>query len=420
MIINQIFALTWKDLKLFFKDTRAMALIFLQPFLFIVIMSYALAGLYGSGGKPLQMLAVNEDGGKEAENVIKGLSGLKGFSVQTAWEGAPLTRVKAEELITKGTRSLAVIFPPEFSSVLEQLPTKEDRPTAKVLLMVDPATSSAVTDPVLGTLQGLVERAAFTAMMPRGIDYLFDHYNMTDMQVGRNDFKKKAEDSISGGLLGGEEKTVTVEKVTPRAMKVAKFPDSFQQNVPGYTIYGVFWIASLLAASILREKREGTFTRLMAAPVSKAVVLTGKLIPYYLINILQIVIMLGASALLFRMSFGHSVAGLAVTSLVLAASATGLGVFISAFARTEAQATSLTVLLLLTLSSLGGCFVPRFIMPHALKVIGLITPHAWALDAFQDLIVRGYDLTEVIPKICVLAGFAVLFFVIGVGRFRFE
>ena len=130
--------------------------------------------------------------------------------------------------------------------------------------------------------------------------------------------------------------------------------------------------------------------------------------------------MLGASALLFRMSFGHSVAGLAVTSLVLAASATGLGVFISAFARTEAQATSLTVLLLLTLSSLGGCFVPRFIMPHALKVIGLITPHAWALDAFQDLIVRGYGLTEVIPKIGVLAGFALLFFVIGVGGFRFE
>jgi hypothetical protein len=99
-MINQILALTSKDLKLFFKDMRAMALIFLQPFLFIVIMSFALAGVYGSGGKPIQILAVNEDKGNEAGRVVADLSKLKGFSVQTAWEGNPLTRGRAEELIT--------------------------------------------------------------------------------------------------------------------------------------------------------------------------------------------------------------------------------------------------------------------------------------------------------------------------------
>jgi ABC-2 type transport system permease protein len=286
--------------------------------------------------------------------------------------------------------------------------------------MVDPATPSAVTDPVLGTLQGLMERTAFTAMMPKGIDYLFDHYKMTDADISREDFKKRAEGSMSGGLLGGENKTVTIEKVTPAAMKVEKFPDAFQQNVPGYTVYGVFWIASLLAASVLREKHEGTFRRLMVAPVSRTVMAAGKLIPYYLINMLQIVIMLVGSALLFKMSFGHSFGGLTIVSLVLAASATGLGVFIAALARTEAQAGSLTVLLIITLSALGGCFVPRFVMPPALKAIGLLTPHAWALDAYQDLIVRGYGLVEIMPKVCVLAGFALLFFVIGVWRFRFE
>jgi ABC-2 type transport system permease protein len=304
--------------------------------------------------------------------------------------------------------------------VVEQLPTGEDRPTTKVLLMVDPATSSAVTDPVLGTLQGLVERTAFTAMMPKGVDYLFDHYKMTDTDISREDFKKRAEGSISGGLLGGENKTVTIEKVTPAAMKVEKFPDGFQQNVPGYTIYGVFWIASLLASSVLREKREGTFRRQMVAPASRPVILAGKLIPYYLINMLQIVIMMVASALLFKISFGHSIAALTLVSLVLAASATGLGIFIAAFARTEAQAGSLTVLLLITPSALGGCFVPRFVMPPTLKAIGLFTPHARALDAYQDLMVRGYGLVEVIPKVGVLAGFALTLFVIGVWRFRFE
>ena len=58
-----------------------------------------------------------------------------------------------------------------------------------------------------------------------------------------------------------------------------------------------------------------------------------------------------------------------------------------------------TVLLLLTLSALGGCFVPRFIMPGWLRTIGLVTPHAWALDAYQDLLVRGYGLRQVLPKV---------------------
>ena len=414
--MNQLFALTWKDLKLFFKDPKAMVLIFLQPFLFIVIMSYALAGVFGSG-KPIRILAVNEDRGKDAASVINGLSGLSGIAVETAWEGTPVTRKTAEDLIAGGKRALAVIFPPDFSSVLESIPAGSGRPSTKVLLMVDPATPASVTGPVLGAIQGMTERTAFTARMPGGVDYLFDHYDMTNVGISREELKRRAGDSIS---RSGGDKVVTVEKVTPKAMKMESFPDSFQQNVPGYTIYGVFWIASLLAASVLREKREGTLTRLVAAPVSRSVVLAGKLIPYYLINVLQIAIMFGASTLLFKISFGRSASGLVLTSLTLAACATSLGIMIAAFAKTEAQASSLTVLLLLILSALGGCFVPRFLMPPALKTIGLITPHAWALDAYQDLIVRGYGLIDVLPKIGVLAGFALLFFIIGVRRFRFE
>jgi len=107
-------------------------------------------------------------------------------------------------------------------------------------------------------------------------------------------------------------------------------------------------------------------------------------------------------------------------SLAAAATATGLGVLVAALARTEAQVGGLTVLLLLTLSALGGCFVPRLVMPGWLKAAGLITPHAWALDGYQDLLVRGYGLVEVLPKVGALAVFALVFFAIGVWRFRFE
>ena len=51
---------------------------------------------------------------------------------------------------------------------------------------------------------------------------------------------------------------------------------------------------------------------------------------------------------------------------------------------------------------------------------GLVTPHAWALDTYQDLLVRGYTFPEVLPKVLVFGAFAGVFFAIGVWRFRFE
>lgn len=419
-MLNQILASAWKDLKIFFKDPGAVTLIFLQPFMFIVVMSYALGGLFKPGGDQIQLLAVNQDRGTQAAAILRQLDKMVAFQVETTWEGQPLTREMAENLIVEEKRNLALVFPPDFSEVLEQDPAAAERGTTRILVIVDPATSSQFVEPILGTLQGLIERGTYTAMMPKGLDNLFEWLAPQTPVEQRETFKVQAQEAMSGGLLGGREPVVTVERTTPAGMQVKQYPDTFQQNVPGYTIYGIFWIVSLLAGSVLEEKREGTFRRLLVAPMNRAVMLAGKLVPYYIINLIQLAIMLGASSLLFGMSLGYSPAALVVVGLAAAAAATGLGVLVSALARTEAQVGGLTVLLLLTLSALGGCFVPRFIMPGWLRTIGLITPHAWALDAYQDLLVRGYGLLEVLPKVGALATFAGAFFGIGVWRFRFE
>jgi ABC-2 type transport system permease protein len=419
-MLRQILALTWKDLKIFFKDRGAVVLIFVQPFMFILVMSYALSGIFRAGDRPILILAVNQDNGTQAAAVLRQLGEMKAFAVETAWQGEPLTQQKAEELIIKGKRNLALIFPPDFSAVLEQSPAVRERRTTRILFVVDPTTPSQLVEPILGTLQGLLERTASIAMVPKGVDYLFDKLAPQTPSAEREKFRAGAEGAVSGGLMGGTAPLVTLERASPPGMRVKKLPNVFQQNVPGYTIYGIFWIVSLLAVSVLREKQEGTFRRLLAAPMGRVAMLAGKLMPYYLINIIQIVIMLGVSSLLFKMSLGPSPAGLVVVSLAAAAAATGLGVLVAALGRTEAQIGGLTVLLLLTLSALGGCFVPRFTMPEWLQTVGLITPHAWALDAYQDLLVRGYGLLEVLPKIGGLAAFALAFFAIGVWRFRFE
>jgi len=419
-MLRQILAITRKDLQVFFKDLGAVTIIFLQPLMFILVMSTALSGLFEpTGDRPIQLLAVNEDRGSQAASVIQQMDDMDAFAVQTSWEDQPLDRERAEQLIVQGKRELALVFPADFSTVLRQLPG-EERITTTVEVVTDPANSSQFTGPILGTLQGLIERATYAAVMPKGLDFLFERLAPQTPADQRAEFKAQVEAALSGGLQGNGQPLVTVERKAPAGMPVRQYPNTYQQNVPGYTIYGIFWIVSLLAGSVLEERRVGTFRRLQVAPMSRAAMLAGKLLPYYLINLIQLVIMLGASSLIFGMSLGQSPAGLVTVSLAVAAAATGLGVLVAALARTDAQVGGLATLLLLTMSALGGSFVPRFIMPAWLRTAGLVTPHAWALDAYQDLLVRGYGLLQVLPKVGVLAGFALVFFMIGVWKFRFE
>ena len=418
--MKEILALTWKDLKIFFKDRGGVILIFVQPFMFILIITYALSDVFSAGDRPIRILAVNQDKGRQAAALLDRLTDMKAFTIETSWEGHPLTVQEVEHLIIKRKRSFALVFPPDFTELLEQDSRLRERRTTTVALIVDPNTTNQIAEPILGTLRGVLEQAAYAATIRKGTEGPFPPAGGPTLAAKRPGPGSELRERESGTREEKQLPAITLERIAPTGMSGRNVPDVYQQNVPGYTIYGIFWIVNLLAVSVLREKREGTFRRLRVAPLSRTAMLIGKWMPYYLINIVQIVIMLGVSSLLFNMSLGHSAAGLIIVSLAAAAAATGLGVLVASMARTEAQISGLTILLLLTLSVLGGCFIPRFIMPEWLQTVGLVTPHAWALDAYQDLLVRGYTFGEVLPKVGVLGGFAVLFFGMGVWRFRFE
>jgi ABC-2 type transport system permease protein len=83
------------------------------------------------------------------------------------------------------------------------------------------------------------------------------------------------------------------------------------------------------------------------------------------------------------------------------------------------DANGLSVLLAITLSALGGMMVPTFIMPDLMKTLSLFTPHAWALAGYHDIIIRGLGTREVLTEVAILMGFASLFFVMALWRFRF-
>ena len=89
---------------------------------------------------------------------------------------------------------------------------------------------------------------------------------------------------------------------------------------------------------------------------------------------------------------------------------------IAALARTEGQAGGLTILIILILGVIGGIFGPATAVPGLRNV----TPHYWALQGFTDVMTRGVGLASVWLPCVVLLGIALVAFVVGVTRFRFE
>jgi ABC-2 type transport system permease protein len=414
---GQILALARKDLLIFFKDPPAVALVFVMPLGFVILMSLALASQFGTvDERPLEVLAVDEDGGPVARALLERLDALPSFRLERSWRGRPLDRATLERLVAGGERGLAVVLPAGLGQALAG-PARE--PPLEVRLVADPSAPGQVVEPILGTLRGLLERARAEARAPVEVDALFAGLRLP-AAVDLTEIRAEAQARLARVLAGAERPPAVVRRASPAGLARVALPDTYQQNVPGYTLFGIFWIAVLLAESILQERRAGTFRRLQSAPLGRPALLLGKLLPYLLVNLMQVVLMLGAARLLFGMPLGDSPVALLVVSLAASLAAVGLGVLVSALGRTEARTRNLTILALLVLAALGGCFIPRFVMPPAMQSIGLLTPHAWALEAYQDILVRGGDLAAVAPEVGALLGFAGLFFLIGVWRFRID
>ena len=294
---------------------------------------------------------------------------------------------------------------------------------ASVTLVTDPAVSRQMLSAVRGSIQGALERHRFLISLPWMLQAPISSKMGSDVSVPPGFIQEKA--SEKGQLLSRLEEEIKYGKrfpvhiTSPRSMERSKRPTSTEQNVPGYTIFGVFFIVLTLASGFIHEKRDGTFQRILTAPVSKTSILVGKLLPFYMVNLMQISIMFLIGVIVFGMDLGH-IPALILVSLALSATANGMGLFVAAICRTEAQVNGLSVLLAVTLSALGGMMVPTFLMPGFMKSLSFFTPHAWALRGHQDVIIRGLGLGDVLPETGVLLLFAAFFFVIALWRFRFD
>jgi ABC-2 type transport system permease protein len=203
-------------------------------------------------------------------------------------------------------------------------------------------------------------------------------------------------------------------------------PNLSQSAVPGFTVLFVFLAAQTTARSIYEEKKIGSFRRLVAAPLSKAELLIGKILPNFITGLVQIAVIFAFGSLGMRLlgltplPIEKAPFGTILIAVILSLCSSAFGIAIAAIARTENQISGMSTLLLWGMGLLGGSLVPLFVLERFLGPIPMIIPHYWANRALDDLLIRGLGMADVSLDLVVLLGFTLLFFVIGLWRFDFE
>jgi ABC-type multidrug transport system permease subunit len=167
----------------------------------------------------------------------------------------------------------------------------------------------------------------------------------------------------------------------------------YQLLVPAYTVMFSFFLVLMVGWIFVTERRQGTLKRLQLAPISRGEVLLGKLIPCLAISLAQGALLLVAGKLLFGMNWGpqswpvfEQALWLIPVVVSTSVAAMGLAMLVASLARTEMQVALLGAIPVLVLALIGGCVLPREMMPEQTQNFTLLSPHGWALQAYAELL----------------------------------
>ncbi|KQW47000.1 antibiotic ABC transporter permease [Nocardioides sp. Root1257] len=179
------------------------------------------------------------------------------------------------------------------------------------------------------------------------------------------------------------------------------------------------FIVMFLVTSVttLRERSGGTLERLLAMPMGKIDFLGGYAVAFGAVAAIQAVLAVGLSVGVLGLDVQGPVWLLAVVAIADAVLGTALGLFVSAFARTEFQAVQFMPLVVIPQILLCGLFVPTDQLPDALEWVSRVLPLTYAVDAMQTLTVTA-DTGDVWQDLAVIAGYAVVVLVLGAATLR--
>ena len=384
--MNSFAALMWKELLILGRDRHGLAVLFLMPAIFILIMSLALRDAMSPGQRvALPYLFLDEDGGYFALTLADALSEQQTLVKRPAANEADLL-----EQLRTDQALFAVHIGKDFQQRIAQTGAGVPRqPLLRVYL--------SPTAPPQSRLLFLAQLRAALARVQA--EYLLED----QMGVPHEEARKLRAQSDPANL--------PIEEIYVGAQPGAIAPNAVQQSVPAWLVFAMFFVVLPLATSVLAEREQGNLQRLALLNVSPARLLAAKFPAYYLVNLVQLALMLAVGIYLVpllggeRLTLGNSPLGLWLIASALSISAIGFALLIAVIAHSAVQATTLGGIANLIFGAIGGVMVPKLVMPPVMQSASMMSPMSWALEGCWDILLRNGGVADVLPETAALLAF---------------
>jgi ABC-2 type transport system permease protein len=194
----------------------------------------------------------------------------------------------------------------------------------------------------------------------------------------------------------------------------------FLQSSPGmivqFAIYGLIASAMILVL----ERKSKALQRMLTTPVSAASIVSGHVLAMFVVVFIQQAILVACGQFVFHVDYLRQPVGVLLMMASLGLWTACLGLLIGALAKKEEQVIVFVMAAMFLFSALGGAWFPLEIAGRTFAAIGHLLPSAWAMDGFQNLVLRGLGIGSTLLPAGILLGYAAVFFGLAVWRFRFE
>ncbi|MBA7678764.1 Linearmycin resistance permease protein LnrM [subsurface metagenome] len=397
--LKHIWFIALKDLRLFATDRGALIFFILFPFFFITLFTFMNIGATEDTRLQLHMVSQEAEGGLSYQ-IIDALESAGD------WEIIVMDYDEAHQAVEDKEIAGFVAFPADFTEGMMTGSGTELEVVTDAEAIEDRAALYGLTQAIAFRVgsQYVVANATIELLIEQGI-------------IAPDDtaaIEQVIQQILSGQGTNGE------SFIEYRAETVGEVEEESASNwvIPGYLVMFVFFGAAVGAETIVRERQNHTLERLLGSSVRREAVLGGIFTGTAAKGLIQILLFWVVGLLAFDMDLGASPAAVIVLSILMVIMSAAFAIMLATLVKTQRSTGSIAVLASLVLAALGGCWWPLFILPKWMQALAKITPHGWATTGFNKLMLFGADFGAVVPEMLALVGFAALFAVIALWRFR--
>jgi len=391
---TRLLALWIKESIALSRDRHGLLALFIMPTIFILVMTMALRDAFSPGTTiDAAYVIVDLDHSAHSQALTKRLEKAASFRRQAGDNSLEAAR---QGILAK-QQALALVLPKGFGERLLTPAGADGQPSEPLQLLVDPTLSPA-------------------------LQLAFRNQVMAALGAVRADELTQRAGKLFGlpvapSRTADQDWPDEIRSIAVRNDQSVRLPSSVQQNVPAWLIFAMFFVVIPVSSIFIIERQQGTLQRLRAMGLPFRLILAGKLLPFFVLNQLQALMMVlvgifvvplfGSEALEMPANLPLLLDWWAVSAAVSLA-AVAWALLIASLARSSEQATVVGGVGNILMGAIGGIMVPKFVMPAGMQTLAGLSPMAWGLEGFHIVMLRHGSFVDLLPSLLKLLAFAIL------------